>query len=340
MGCFTGTERRARRLLGLCAVIGVFGFMLAACDSATSKTAQARYVTYYGLGPDKWATAWLLTRHVDPVGKLIVVDSPAPLPDGIVFDDPSSALRRVDQRAAFQVTKDTYRLNSPTLDKMASVVHEIEINFWNTGGAPEASLIETAYRQLQYQQGRASVAPECYLAFFDRVYQVLNEQLSKGRQLTAESLQLGCDELVKNAARSADLIPEIPLVDVMGSMAAGRKVIFVDVREPDEYAEAHIPGALNIPIRDVSPQLQEHLAGADYVVSYCVKDFRGFEMAKALAEVGVKNSVIMRPYGIKGWIAQGLPVVGTQGLSKANAEAELTRCLTAAESCKTQKGTT
>ena len=50
---------------------------------------------------------------------------------------------------------------------------------------------------------------------------------------------------------------------------------------------------LNIQIRDVTPALREQLQGADYVVSYCVKDFRGYEMAKALAQVGVENAVII-----------------------------------------------
>jgi hypothetical protein len=84
-------------------------------------------------------------------------------------------------------------------------------------------------------------------------------------------------------------------------------------------------------MRDASPDLKARLKGADWVVSYCVKDFRGFEMAKYLAEQGVPHSVILRPYGIKGWIAEGLPVTGAKALSGDRArKALLTRLAQAA----------
>ena len=57
--------------------------------------------------------------------------------------------------------------------------------------------------------------------------------------------------------------------------------------------------------------------GADYVVAYCIKDFRGFEMARSLRDAGVSNAVILNPYGIKGWIADGLPTVGAQAMTDA-----------------------
>lgn len=321
-----------------CGVIGIFSGLLTACDVPVPRPAPVNYVTHYGLGPDKWATAWLLTRHVDPSGQLVTIDSASALPSGVVFDERSSDLRRTGNLSAFEITKAKYKLDDPVLNALAAVVHDIEINLWNISSVPEAALIEEAYRGLQYANGRDSVSPECYVAFFDRVYQVIDEKLSQGRPLSAERLRLGCTELIKNAQRGRDLVPEIPLPDVLDAMAAGRKVIFVDVREVDEYQEAHIPGAINLPIRAVSPRLKQQLQGADYVVSYCVKDFRGFEMAKALAELGVENSVIMRPYGIKGWIAEGLPVVGTQGATQAAAETTLARCLTSPSKCKSIRG--
>jgi len=94
-----------------------------------------------------------------------------------------------------------------------------------------------------------------------------------------------------------------------------------------------------IPLRDVGPHLAERFKGADYVVSYCVKDFRGFEMAKALAEAGVEHSVIMRPYGIKGWAALGLPITGQRGMSEQTAREDLEQCLAARGECLTQRAT-
>jgi len=52
-----------------------------------------------------------------------------------------------------------------------------------------------------------------------------------------------------------------------------------------------------------------------------VKDFRGYEVAKKLRKQGI-NAAIMNPYGIKGWIAAGLPVAG-RGLSESEALKQL-----------------
>ena len=42
---------------------------------------------------------------------------------------------------------------------------------------------------------------------------------------------------------------------------------------------------------------------------------------------GVENSVILKPYGIKGWVAAGLPTAGDRTLDEATALARLERCL-------------
>jgi rhodanese-related sulfurtransferase len=320
--------------------------LVAVAASGCTRTAPVdtatRYVTQYGLGPDKWATAWLLTRQADPTSELVVTQPGAALPDGVSFDIPSSQIKRLGNRSAFEVARERFALRDPVIATLASIVHEIEVNFWAPGnGSPEARLIEDAYRSLQYRYGRDTVTSQCYVAFFDRVYQVLKDAQTNSVPMTPERLQLSCNELTQLAAHDRNLIPEVPLIDVLSAQAAGRKVVFVDVREADEYAEGHIPGALNIPIRDVSPSLRERLGGADYVVSYCIKDFRGYEMAKALAQIGVENSVIMRPYGIKGWVAMGLPVTGDKALSETQGAEQLERCLADTGACvSAAKGTT
>lgn len=41
----------------------------------------------------------------------------------------------------------------------------------------------------------------------------------------------------------------------------------VDIRQPDEFAEGHIPGALNIPMNELPHQVQEHDWDDDVVVA-------------------------------------------------------------------------
>jgi hypothetical protein len=231
-------------------------------SQSTSRPTGPVYVTEYGLGPDKWATAWLLTRHANPEARLIVSEAGQPLADGIAFDLPSAPIRRIGNRSAFEVAATTLGISDPVIDQFAQAIYEIEVNFWAGGGPPEADVIEAGFRNLQYRHGRVAVRPECYVAFFDRVYQLLRDAQAKSVPIRPEQLELTCDDLQVMADTGPDLISELPVVDVLSAAAAGRKVIFVDVREPEEFSEAHIPGALNVPLRAVGPTLLERLKDA------------------------------------------------------------------------------
>lgn len=98
--------------------------------------------------------------------------------------------------------------------------------------------------------------------------------------------------------------------DVARMMADGRKVIFVDVREPAEFDQYHIPNAISVPLRDLDSADPSLFAGADLVVPYCLKDFRGFEGARVLQGLGVANVGLVEGYGINAWKRADLPTAG------------------------------
>ena len=58
-----------------------------------------------------------------------------------------------------------------------------------------------------------------------------------------------------------------------------------------------------------------------------MKDFRGFEMARKLQSYGFENTVILKPYGLKGWIQMGMPVYRENEKSEYEALRELGFCL-------------
>lgn len=307
-------------------------FVLTACSSSSAETKQV-FVTDYGMGPDKWATAWLLTRHVAPGSQLAIVESGQPVPPGTTFDMPKAALRRQGDQAAFEVTRATYVLENPEVGRLAQIVHDIEVNFWAPEKDPASPVVERAFRALQQREGRDAVTPECYLAFFDGVSDALRAERTEGKPVSIEELIIDCRAKALISSQAA-LVPEVPIGTLLAEIKRGKTVMFVDVRESSEFREAHIPGALNFTLRDVGPSIVDEVGRADYVVSYCVKDFRGFEMAKALRQAGVNQSVILSPYGLKGWVSQGLPVAGVKALSEADAVAQLQRCVDAPDSCQ------
>ncbi len=103
---------------------------------------------------------------------------------------------------------------------------------------------------------------------------------------------------------------------------AGEKIMFVDVRQPEEYAPEHIPGAVNIPSGELVARSGE-LPRDAVLIPYCNMDFRGFVAARDLVQAGLKVA-LMQERGLYGWAGQGLPVAGTKsGQSDQQALAKL-----------------
>jgi rhodanese-related sulfurtransferase len=62
---------------------------------------------------------------------------------------------------------------------------------------------------------------------------------------------------------------EIDSWDLKTAMAGGEKIIVVDARSPEAYAREHIPGAINLPHRLMSPETTHALDRSELIVAYC-----------------------------------------------------------------------
>lgn len=130
------------------------------------------------------------------------------------------------------------------------------------------------------------------------------------------------------AAEDAASRQPIPLLSpqrLVEKIQNDEKVVFLDVREPDEFAENHIPGAINIPQRDFESRVTEIPQDA-LVIPYCNMDFRGFVAVRELEALGVSKLALMQERGIQGWQRAGLPIVGGDaGLTEQEALGRLQR---------------
>jgi rhodanese-related sulfurtransferase len=79
-------------------------------------------------------------------------------------------------------------------------------------------------------------------------------------------------------------VPEIEARDAAKAHATG-SAVFVDVREPDEWAEGHIPGALHIPLADLPQRASELPADADLIL-VCRSGGRSFVATEFLVRTG------------------------------------------------------
>ncbi|MFC7202734.1 rhodanese-like domain-containing protein [Haloferax namakaokahaiae] len=58
--------------------------------------------------------------------------------------------------------------------------------------------------------------------------------------------------------------------------------LVVDVSAPDEFADGHIPGSLNVPLDDLVTHLGR-LAGASHIVTVCPRGEASIQAARLLA---------------------------------------------------------
>lgn len=85
-------------------------------------------------------------------------------------------------------------------------------------------------------------------------------------------------------------------------------VQLLDVRTPQEYAEGHIDGALNINVQsdDFQQMAEKELSKDSTILVYCRSGRRSMNAAQILTDLGYK--VINLKGGIIEWKESGLPV--------------------------------
>ena len=87
---------------------------------------------------------------------------------------------------------------------------------------------------------------------------------------------------------------------------AGGEYQFIDVREEEEHAEGHIPGAMNIPLSEFMARADEISEDAP-VLLVCNTGVRSSQAALFLASMGYEEIYNLED-GTKGWLQQGYKV--------------------------------
>lgn len=97
---------------------------------------------------------------------------------------------------------------------------------------------------------------------------------------------------------------EIDLDGFARAHAQGATVL--DVRNPDEYETAHVPGAVLIPLPELAAR-QDQIPEADPLYVICAVGGRSLTATKALVDAGY--SAVSVAGGTNGWIERGGEVV-------------------------------
>lgn len=89
-------------------------------------------------------------------------------------------------------------------------------------------------------------------------------------------------------------------------LGAGEPIQLIDVRTPEEFAEGHLAGAINIPLDSFDPAALPETEGAERVL-YCRSARRSGVAAERLAQA-TGSTVVHLDGGILAWEGAGLPV--------------------------------
>ena len=100
---------------------------------------------------------------------------------------------------------------------------------------------------------------------------------------------------------------QISMTDAVTMMEEETGYISLDVRTPEEFAERHIPGAINIPNETISTEEIPELPDKDQLILvYCRSGNRSKQASEKLAALGYTN--IVEFGGINDWPGETVTV--------------------------------
>jgi ArsR family transcriptional regulator len=123
----------------------------------------------------------------------------------------------------------------------------------------------------------------------------------------AERNNAEVERVIRSYFNERDTMEPLSRDELLRKSRAG-EVTVLDLRPPDEFALGHLPGAVNIPLRELETRMAEFDAGQE-IVAYCRGPYcvLSYEAVAALRARGFKARRLED--GLPEWRAAGLPVV-------------------------------
>jgi len=131
-------------------------------------------------------------------------------------------------------------------------------------------------------------------------------ELSTALRRVAEAHRGELTRLLHRYFGGRDGLEPVPRTELLARARDGL-VTVVDVRPAEEYAAGHVPGAVNIPLKELEHRLQS-LPRAQEVVAYCRGPYcvLAYEAVARLRDAGFRARRLQE--GFPEWRAAGLPV--------------------------------
>ncbi len=144
------------------------------------------------------------------------------------------------------------------------------------------------------------------------------DQLRRVLRQLAQTRIAEVEHLVRNYLGVKDSLEAVPRTELLERAHAGL-VTVLDVRPPEEFAAGHLPGAVNIPLKELEQRIQE-LPPHQEIVAYCRGPYcvLAYEAVAQLRKQGF--SARRMEEGFPEWRLAGLPVEADKTVKKICAD--------------------
>jgi rhodanese-related sulfurtransferase len=97
-------------------------------------------------------------------------------------------------------------------------------------------------------------------------------------------------EAWKNAGEKSDLIIDVEPDELLIDTTFDKKLVVIDVRKPTEYAEGHLPQAINLPLNDMNdPASMANIEEDQNLYIHCAGGYRSVIASSLLKRQGIHN---------------------------------------------------
>lgn len=189
------------------------------------------------------------------------------------------------------------------LEQLAQGERSVEVLADRTGQS-----IANASQHLQHlrRAGVVTARREGKFVFYQLADEAVLDLMAALRSI-AEQNNAEVQQIVGSYFDDRDSLEPMSRDELMKLSRAGA-VTVLDVRPPDEFALGHVPGALNVPLRELEARLGA-FDPAQEIVAYCRGPYcvLSYEAVASLRARGLKARRLQD--GLPEWRAAGLPVI-------------------------------
>jgi len=210
------------------------------------------------------------------------------------------------QRLLEQFAKVGKALSSPSRLEILEFLAQSEKSVENLAILTGLSFANTSQHLQQLRHaGMVTARKEGQRVFYSLADEAAIDLLNMLRSIAEKNLA-EVDQLINSYLKVKDSLEPVEAEDLLERIKDGL-VIVLDVRPADEYAAGHVPGSINVPVKELEKQIKK-MDNKKEIIAYCRGPYcvLSYDTVALLRTKGFKARRLKD--GMPEWKRAGLPV--------------------------------